>query len=174
MGRATYGTGLAQSVDAMSPRFVLAALALVVAGCGGEPSTPADTTASALPPASRGAVTIEKNAVIGVRLDHAIDSANARENDAVTALVSRDCVAGGRTAIPAGARLEGSIVLIDRDPDGSNRARIGVRFHTLVSEGTERFAIQTDPIVRLAGVPKDLPAGSFLTVRLTAPLTIDR
>jgi hypothetical protein len=158
----------------MWSRFVLTALALVVAGCGSEPGAPPDPPESALPQASRGAVTIEKDAVIGVRLDHAIDSASARENDAVSALVSRDCVAGGRTAIPAGARLEGSIVLIDRTPDNGARARIGVRFHTLVAEGTERLAIQTDPIVRLAGAPKDLPAGSFLTVRLTAPLTIDR
>jgi hypothetical protein len=158
----------------MSTRFGLAALALVVAGCGDEPGVPPGPAAPAIPHVSRDSVTVEKDAVIGVRLVHAIDSASVRENDAVSALVSRDCIAGGRTAIPAGTRLEGSVVLIDRNLDGGNRARIGVRFHTLMTEGAERVPIQTDPIVRLAGTPKDLPAGSFLTVRLTAPLTIDR
>lgn len=158
----------------MPKRFVLAALACIVAGCGSEPGAPTGPAPGASPVVSRVAVTIEKDAVIGVRLVHAIDSSRARENDPVTALVSRDCVADGRTAIPTGARVEGSIVLIDRDPDDGNRARIGVKFHTLVADDAERLSIQTDPIVRVAGAPKDLPAGSTLTVRLTAPLTIDR
>lgn len=167
----------------------LATASLMFASCGRESAAPPAPMTAVAHNVSARSVTIEKDAVIGIRLDHPIDCASARVADQVTARVSRDVVVSGRAAIPAGATLEGSIIRIDRNLGGSDRARVGVQFHTLIS-GDQRVAIQTDPILRLSGpapspassvasftaAPAEphIPAGSLLTVKLTAPVTVDR
>jgi hypothetical protein len=128
----------------------------------------------------------------------------------------------GRAAIPAGARVIGSVTLVEQGGKLRERARLGVRFHTLVlGDGTE-LPIRSESILRegdspagesgrkiggaavggailgailggkkgaivggatgaaggtavvMAGDrnPATLPAGSVVTVRLSAPLAV--
>ena len=113
-------------------------------------------------------VTINADAVIGIRLETTIDSERAKLEDPVSARVTRDVSVKGRTAIPAGARLEGYVSSITRGPDrgqtgvrpGPDRgqtpkpgdpARLGLRFTTLVlNDGKLRLPIQTETVFREA------------------------
>jgi len=113
-------------------------------------------------------VTIKADAVIGIRLETTIDSERAKLEDPVSARVTRDVSVKGRTAIPAGARLEGYVSSITRGPDrgqtgvrpGPDRgqtpkpgdpARLGLRFTTLVlNDGKLRLPIQTETVFREA------------------------
>jgi hypothetical protein len=95
-------------------------------------------------------LTVAADSVIGVRLESAVSSETARVEDKVTARVSRDVTVDGRTAIPAGARLEGHVVLVERGGKFKERARVGLRFTTLVTggDGTTRLPVQTEAIFR--------------------------
>ena len=114
------------------------------------------------------AVRIEKDSVIGIRVDQAITTESARVDDKVTARVSRDVLVDRRTVIAAGTRLEGTITMVERGSPGRERARLGIRFHTLVlgdrvqsgSGRDGRVPIQTDVIYRLADLPGE-PAAAL-------------
>jgi hypothetical protein len=110
------------------------------------PEPPAPPVASARPVFEE--LTIKTDSVIGIRLDSAISSDTARVEDKVIARVSRDVDVDGRTAIPEGARLEGTVTLVDKGGRFRERARLEVRFHSLVLGDTTRITIQTDRIFR--------------------------
>jgi hypothetical protein len=177
------------------------------------PAAPQTPTTSKVKP-DDSTVAVRKDAVIGVRLDRTISSDTARVDDKVAARVARDVVVDGRTAIPAGARLEGIVSVVERASPAGDRGRLGIRFTTLVLGNNRRIAIQTDTIFRgsdLPGAPSAalgptaafgatsptrgrlgaidpasgrlspsvsaardarILAGSLLTVKLTAPLSI--
>jgi hypothetical protein len=92
--------------------------------------------------------TVPGAAVIGIRLDTSISSETARVEDRVTARVTRDVTVDNRTVIPAGARLTGTVTLVERGGKMRDRARIGVRFDTLTLSDRERVPIQTETIFR--------------------------
>ena len=99
-------------------------------------------------------VTVKSDSVIGIRLDSAISSETARVEDRVTARVSRDVTVNERVAIPAGARLEGNVTLVERGGKFKERARLGIRFTTLVlADGTTRLPIETETIFREGDSP---------------------
>ena len=108
---------------------------------------PATTIPMQEPPPRFEEIVVEENSVIGIRLDSPISTETARVEDKVTARVSRDLSVDGRTAIPAGSRLEGTVTMVDRGGKFRERARLGIRFTTLVLVET-RQAIQTDTIFR--------------------------
>jgi hypothetical protein len=91
--------------------------------------------------------TVSAAAVIGIRLDTAVSSETAHVEDRVSARVTRDVKVDGQTAIPAGARLEGWVSLVERGGKLRDRARIGLRFSSLLI-GDERIPIQTEAIYR--------------------------
>ena len=94
-------------------------------------------------------VIVKTDSVIGIRLDSAVTSETAKVEDRVSARVSRDVTVDDRVAIPAGARLEGNVTMVERGGKFKERARLGVRFTTLVlADGTTRFPINTDTIFR--------------------------
>jgi hypothetical protein len=93
-------------------------------------------------------LTIGENAVIGIRLETALSSATARVEDRVTARVSRDVTVDGRTAIPAGAKLEGTVVAVEKGGKFKDRARLGVRFTSVVLADNLRVPLQTETIFR--------------------------
>jgi hypothetical protein len=96
------------------------------------------------------------NAVIGLQVETPTSTEKARVEDRVDARVSRDVMAAGRVAIPAGSRMIGSVTLIERGGKVKEQARLGIRFHTLVlSDGTE-MPLNTEQVLRLG----DAPAGS--------------
>ena len=91
---------------------------------------------------------VPSSAVVGLRVETPVSSEDARIEDRVQARVTRDVMADGRVAIPAGTRAIGSVTLVDRGGKLRERARLGVRFHTLVlADGTE-LSVRTEAILR--------------------------
>ena len=165
---------------------------------------------------------VPADAVMGLRLETTVSSESSRVEDRVEAAVTRDVRADGRVAIPSGSRAEGSVTLVERGGKFKERARIGVRFHTLVLADGTRLPVQTDAVFREGVSPANrstakvggaavggailgaifgggkgaaiggsigaasgtaavmassrseavLPAGTAVTVRLTAPVTV--
>jgi hypothetical protein len=90
---------------------------------------------------------------MGLQVQTAVSSERARIEDRVDARVTRDVSVDGRTAIPAGTRVLGSVTLVERGGKIKERARLGVRFHTLVlGDGTE-VPIRTEAILREGDSP---------------------
>jgi hypothetical protein len=86
--------------------------------------------------------------VIGLQVETSLTTERARVEDRVEAHVTRDVVAGTRVAIPAGARVIGSVTLVERGGKIKERARLGIRFHMLVfADGTE-VPIRTEAVYR--------------------------
>jgi hypothetical protein len=99
-------------------------------------------------------LTVKGDSVIGIRLDSAVSSQTARVEDKVTARVARDVTVGDRVAIPSGAKLEGTVTLVERGGKFKTLARLEVRFHTLILADGTRVAMQTEPILRAGASPK--------------------
>jgi hypothetical protein len=92
---------------------------------------------------------------MGLRIETSVTSERAHVEDRVEARVTRDVSADGRPAIPAGSRVIGAVTLVERGGKVKERAKLGVRFHTLVlADGTE-LPIRTETILREG----DSPAG---------------
>ncbi len=187
------------------------------------PRPSAETVAPAVPPApTYEELVVPADAVIGLQVDSTINTERARVEDPVSARITRDVRVGGRVAIPAGSRVHGTVTLVERGGKIKDRARLGVRFHTLVLADGTRTPLATETLYRegesvgrssaakigggavggaiigailgggkgaaigaatgagggtaaaMAGdrKPATLPAGSSVTVRLNAPVTV--
>src|SRR5262245_8419715 len=91
---------------------------------------------------------IARDSVIGLQTENRISSETARVEDRVDARVTRDVRVGDRVAVPAGARAIGSVSLVERGGKFKERARLGIRFHTLVLADGTRVPINTETIYR--------------------------
>ena len=114
------------------------------------PSRSAGVEPSTLPEPVRRleAVTIPADSVIGVQLETSLSSETARVEDTVRARVTRDVLSRGTVVVPAGSRLVGSVTFVEDGGRIRERARLGVRFHTLVlADGTE-VRLPTETIYR--------------------------
>jgi hypothetical protein len=98
-------------------------------------------------------ITVAAESVVGLQVERTITSEQARVEDLVEARVTRDVRAGGRVAFPAGSRMLGSVVMVERGGKVRERARLGVRFHTLVLADGTRVPVQTDTIYREGSSP---------------------
>lgn len=98
-------------------------------------------------------VTIPADSVLGLQLETPLSSETARVEDRVDARVTRDVHAGGRVAIPAGTHAIGSVTLVERGGKIRDRARLGVRFNTLILPDTSRVSISTDAVYREGEAP---------------------
>jgi hypothetical protein len=96
---------------------------------------------------------ISTDSVIGLQVETPVTSERARIEDAVTARVTRDVKVGDRVAIPAGARAEGEVTLVERGGKMRDRARLGVRFTSIVLADGTRVPIETDTIIREGDAP---------------------
>ena len=92
--------------------------------------------------------TVKADSVLGIRIDQSLSSATARLEDRVTASVSRDLIVNGRTVLPTGTRLEGEVTLVQPGSKFKGRARLGIRFHTIVLADGLRVPIQTEALFR--------------------------
>ena len=93
-------------------------------------------------------VTIPANAVIGIQMDQTVSTETANVEDRVRARVTRDLVVDGDVVVPKGARVIGHVVLVEEGGRVKERARLGLRFHTLVlSDGTE-VSLPTEIVYR--------------------------
>jgi hypothetical protein len=167
-------------------------------------------------------VRVPAEAVIGLQIENTVTTEKAKVEDPVDARVTRDVRAGGLVAIPAGSRVHGSVTFVEEGGKVKERARLGVRFHTLVLADGTRVPLETETVFRegespagesaakiggaavggailgailgggrgaaiggsvgaaggtaavMAGGrnPATLPAGSTVTVRLTAPVSV--
>jgi hypothetical protein len=96
---------------------------------------------------------IPADAVLGLQIDRTVSSELARVEDRVDARVTRDVRVGDRVAIPAGAVVQGSVMEVERGGKVKERAKLGIRFHTVVLADGTRLNIKTESIVREGASP---------------------
>jgi type IV secretory pathway VirB10-like protein len=71
----------------------------------------------------------------------------------VDAHVTRDVKVGDRIAIPAGARVIGTVTQVERGGKFKEQAKLGIRFHTIVLADGSHLPLSTETIVRLGDAP---------------------
>ena len=91
---------------------------------------------------------VPADSVIGLQIETAVTSERAKVEDPVRARVTRDVKVRDHVVIPAGARAEGSITLVEKGGRLKDQARLGIRFHTLVLADGTRLPITTETIYR--------------------------
>jgi hypothetical protein len=101
---------------------------------------------------------VSADSVIGLQTQNRISSETARVEDRIDARVTRDVRVGDRVAIPAGSRALGSVMLVERGGKFKEKARLGIRFHTLVLADGTRLPITTDTIYRDGDPPGNASA----------------
>ena len=118
------------------------------------PQLPTSSVPVELPAAEQyEELTVPASSVVGLRVETSVSTERARVEDRVEATVTRDVMADGRVAIPAGARALGSVTLVERGGKVKERARLGVRFHTFVLANGTELPISTEPIYREGDSP---------------------
>ena len=73
----------------------------------------------------------------------------------------REVRVGNEVAIPAGARALGSVTLVERGGKFKDRARLGIRFHTLVLADGTRLPITSETIYRNGDAPGNASAAKI-------------
>jgi hypothetical protein len=113
-----------------------------------DPPRPIEVQPAAPPVPQFEEVILPAASVIGLQLESTLSSERARLEDRVEARVTRDVLAAGRVAIPAGSRVLGSVTLVERGGKVKERARLGVRFHTVILADGNELPLQTEAIYR--------------------------
>jgi hypothetical protein len=96
---------------------------------------------------------VSADSVVGLQVETSISSERARVEDEVIAHVTRDVRVGDRVAIPAGAKAHGEVTLVERGGRLRERARLGVRFTSVVLADGTRIPLETDTIYREGDAP---------------------
>ena len=104
---------------------------------------------------------VAADSVIGLEIETALTSERARVEDPVVARVTRDVKVGNRVAIPAGARADGEVTAVERGGRLKDRARLGVRFTSIVLADGTRVPIQTETIYREGDSPTNESAAKI-------------
>jgi hypothetical protein len=104
---------------------------------------------------------VERDSVVGLQVESTVSSESAEVEDRVAARVTRDVTVNGRVAIPAGSRVLGSVSYVDRGGKMKERARLGVRFHTLVLADGTSLPIQTETVYRDGESPANASAAKI-------------
>jgi type IV secretory pathway VirB10-like protein len=100
---------------------------------------------------------VSTDSVIGLQTENRVSSETARVEDRVEARVTRDVKVGDRVAIPAGAKAIGSVMQVERGGKFKERARLGIRFNTIVLADGTRIPISTETIFREGDAPSTAP-----------------
>jgi len=98
-------------------------------------------------------VTIPSGTLLRVKLLSAVASDQNRVEDQVRAEVRQPVVVQGKTVIPAGAELTGTVTDVERSGRVKGLARVAYRFTSLSYDG-RRYDIRTAPIVHQAQATK--------------------
>jgi hypothetical protein len=96
---------------------------------------------------------VPTGSVIGLQTENRLTSETAHVEDRIEARVTRDVRFGDRVAIPAGTRVIGSVMQVERGGKFKEAGKLGVRFNTLVLADGTRVAISTDTIIRSGDAP---------------------
>lgn len=91
---------------------------------------------------------VAAQSVIGLQMESSVSSENARVEDPVVARVTRDVKVGDRVAIPAGAKANGNVTVVERGGRVRERARLGIHFTSIVLADGTRLPIDTETIYR--------------------------
>lgn len=91
---------------------------------------------------------VSADSVIGLQIETAVSTERAKVEDLVKARVTRDVKVGERVAISAGSHAEGSVTLVEKGGRLKDRARLGIRFHSIVLSDGTRLAVDTETIYR--------------------------
>jgi hypothetical protein len=98
---------------------------------------------------------VSADSVIGLQSETSVSSERARVEDRVEARVTRDVRVGSRVAIPAGSRAIGVVFQVERGGKFKERARLAIRFQTVVLADGTRLPISTDAVIREGAAPSD-------------------
>lgn len=93
-------------------------------------------------------LTVASDSVLGLQIERTVSSELARIEDRVDARVTRDVRVGDRIAIPAGSTVRGSVSEVDRGGRMKGKARLAIKFHTIVLADGTQLPLKTDPVVR--------------------------
>ena len=93
-------------------------------------------------------LTVPPDAVLGLQIERTVSSELARVEDKVDARVTRDVRVSDRIAIPAGSTVRGSVTEVDRGGRMKGKARLAIRFHTIVLADGTQLPLKTEPVVR--------------------------
>lgn len=104
---------------------------------------------------------VPADAVLGLQIERTVTSESARVEDRVEARVTRDVRVGDRVAIPAGSVVQGSVMEVERGGKLKERAKLGIRFHTIVLADGSRLNIRTDSVVREGASPANESAAKI-------------
>lgn len=118
-----------------------------------DPPAPPAPEPPAVPERRYEELVVPADAVIGLQIENSITSSTARIEDRVQAKVTRDVRTGGMVAIPAGSRVQGSVVVVERGGKFKERARLGVRFHTIVLTDGTAIPMHTETVFREGDSP---------------------
>jgi hypothetical protein len=121
-----------------------------------EPIAPIEPIEPKSPPAPKFVdLVISTDSVLGLQVETALTSEKARVEDEVLARVTRDVRVGDRVAIPAGSQARGEVTMVERGGKVKDKARLGIRFTSVVLADGSRVPVETDTIYREG----DSPAG---------------
>jgi hypothetical protein len=96
---------------------------------------------------------VPADSVIGLELETTLTSEKAQVEDEVVARVSRDVRVNDRVAIPSGATARGQVTLVERGGRLRQRARLGIRFTSIVLADGTRVPLDTETIYREGDSP---------------------
>jgi type IV secretory pathway VirB10-like protein len=113
-----------------------------------QPSAPAPVLAAEPPEPRFDDLVVSADSVLGLQMETSLTSERARVEDEVVARVTRDVRVGDRVAIPAGAKAHGEVTLVERGGKVRDKARLGIRFTSVVLADGTRVPLETDTIYR--------------------------
>jgi hypothetical protein len=146
------------------------ATTLLVAGCGGAPSSEAPGAAKDAPAAAAAAppveefreVTIPAATTFTVSLDNAVGSETSNVDDPVRAHLTKPVSVGGVVALPSGSNVTGAVVEAVRSGRVKGVAHVGIRFDKLrPAKDGETYTIATAEITRSAKSEKKKDAAKI-------------
>lgn len=117
------------------------------------PRESGDRPATAPRVSARRDATIPAGTALRLRLNTAVASDTSHEGDSVTAELADAVVVDGRTLVPAGASLTGSVSDVADAGRVKGRGRVTIDFTALTSGGA-RYALSAEPISEVAAATK--------------------
>jgi hypothetical protein len=117
--------------------------------------TAASVDAATSPSARIREVTIPAGTLLRVRLENSVGSDTSRIEDPVRASLVNPVIVGGRTVLPAGSTVIGSVTQARRSGKVKGRAQLAMRFYTITPAGDhERYRMTTRSWARTASATK--------------------
>jgi hypothetical protein len=104
---------------------------------------------------------VAQNSVIGLQVETPVTTDRARVEDEVVARVTRDVRVGDRVAIPAGSKAYGEVTLVEKGGRLKEKARLGVRFTSIVLADGSKMPISTETIYREGESPTNESAAKI-------------